>query len=313
MKESKSDLPLISVVLCTYNGERFLQKQLRSIEEQTYPNLEVIISDDASADGTKVILSKYEKCAGFKVFYQAENLGYIKNFAFALNKANGAFIALCDQDDVWLPHKIETLFQYFGNEWLVYSDSLLVNENGESLGKKLSSIRNMYSGRETKGFFLFNVVWGHALMMRRELLSAALPIPEDIPHDIWLAYKAATITGIKYCDQVLTHYRQHQNTYTQTLLPKYVQTRTLSKRFEYYLKQLYWIGVLKKHAQPAEQQFYNTLHEFFLQKEKGSFSYPLFFFLLKHQLSLFRFSKKNFISRLIYIRKLARGERQQIS
>ena len=238
MRESKSDLPLISVVLCTFNGERFLQEQLRSIEEQTYPNLEVIISDDASTDSTKDILNEYEKCLGFKVFYQDENLGYIKNFAFALSKANGAFIALCDQDDVWLPHKIETLFQRFENEWLVYSDSLLVNDNGESLSKKLSSIRNMYSGRETKGFFLFNVVWGHALMMRRELLSTALPIPEGIPHDIWLAYKAATITGIKYCDQVLTHYRQHQNTCTQTLLPKNVQTRTLSKRFQDYLKQL---------------------------------------------------------------------------
>jgi glycosyltransferase involved in cell wall biosynthesis len=313
MRESKSDLPLISVVLCTYNGERFLLEQLRSIEEQTYPTLEIIISDDASTDGTKDILSKYEKCAGFKVFYQAENLGYIKNFEFALNKANGAFIALCDQDDVWLPHKIETLFKCFENEWLVYSDSLLVNEYGESLGKKLSSIRNMYSGRETKSFFLFNVVWGHALMIRREILSTALPIPEGIPHDIWLAYKAATITGIKYCDQVLTHYRQHQNTYTQTLLPKNLQTRTLSKRFQYYLKQLYWIEVLKKNAQSAEQQFYDSLHRLFLQKENGSFSYPLFFFLLKYQLSLFRFSKKNFISRLIYIRKLARGERQQIS
>lgn len=310
MKERNSDFPLISVVLCTYNGERFLQEQLRSIEEQTYPNLEVIISDDASADGTKDILSAYEKSAGFKVFYQVENLGYIKNFAFALSKANGAFITLCDQDDVWLPHKIETLFQCFENEWLVYSDSLLVNENGESLGKKISSIRNMYSGRETKGLFLFNVVWGHALMMRRELLSTALPIPEGIPHDIWLAYKAATITGIKYCEQVLTHYRQHQNTYTQTLLPKNVKTRTLSKRFQDYLKQLYWIEVLKKNAQPAEQQFYNTLHRLFVQKEKGSFCYSLFFFLLKHQLSIYRFSKKKFFSRLIYIFKLARGEKR---
>ena len=80
MRESKSDLPLISVVLCTFNGERFLQEQLRSIEEQTYPNLEVIISDDASTDSTKDILNEYEKCLGFKVFYQDENLGYIKNF-----------------------------------------------------------------------------------------------------------------------------------------------------------------------------------------------------------------------------------------
>ena len=167
----------------------------------------------------------------------------------------------------------------------------------------------MYSGKNSKGFFLYNVAWGHAIMMRKNLLEYALPIPDSIPHDIWFAYKATTITGIKYCDRVLTYYRQHERAYTNTLLPKQVKTRTRSKRFEYFLKQLHWLSVMKEHASEAEWRFYNSFYTLFRQKEKGKFNFSLFLFAVKQQRELYRFSRKNFISRLIDIRKIARGEK----
>jgi glycosyltransferase involved in cell wall biosynthesis len=309
MKSKSTSTPLISIVLCTYNGELYLNHQLESVLNQTYTNLEIIISDDASTDATKNILKEYEGKERLKIYYQKENLGYIKNFVFALNQSNGEFIALSDQDDIWLPDKIETLYNLFEEELLVYSNSLLIDNNGKSMHLKLSDLRNMYSGRNSKGFFLFNIVWGHALMMRKELLKYALPIPESIPHDIWFAYKATTLTGIKYCNKVLTHYRQHQDAYTNTLLPKNVKTRTMSKRFEYYLKQLHWLFVMKEHASNEEREFYCTFYNLFRKKEKGKYRFSLFFFAIKHQHELYRFSKKNFISRLIDIRKIARGEK----
>jgi glycosyltransferase involved in cell wall biosynthesis len=301
------NLPLISIVLCTYNGELFLREQLDSLLAQTYPNLEIIISDDASTDGTIDILKTYATNKAIRLYLNEENKGYIQNFSFALGHANGAYISLCDQDDIWLPHKIETLHTCFGDELLVYSDSLLINDKGISIGKKLSDIRAMYSGKDTKSFFLYNVVWGHALMIRRELLADALPIPDAIPHDIWLAYKAATISGIKYCDAVLTRYRQHAGAFTQTLLPKHIN-RSRNKRFEDYQVKLYWLSVMQEHAADDEAEFYKEFLALYKRKEERKYNYALFFFMLKHQHELYRFSKKNFISRLIDIRKWARSE-----
>ena len=308
--EQQITQPLVTIVLCTYNGALYLEQQLNSITSQTYTNLEVIISDDASSDDTVRILKEFEHRKGFKIYYQEENLGYIKNFAFALSKASGDFIALSDQDDIWLPHKIETLLHCFGKELLVYSDSLLVDDTGRSMLRKISDIRKMYTGNNSKGFFLFNVVWGHALMMRRELLQYALPIPEAVPHDIWFAFKAATISGIRYCDEVLTHYRQHSHSYTTTLLPRHVQTRTISKRYQDYLKQLHWLSIMKEHAPAPEQDFYQTFYQLFRKKEEGKYCFSLLLFALSHQKDLYRFSKKNFMSRLIDIRKMARGEKK---
>ena len=312
METVTTNHPLISIVLCTYNGELYLEEQLNSILNQTYPNIEVIVSDDASTDATKRILKEYEQRNKFKIYYQPTNLGYIHNFAFALSKANGAFIALSDQDDIWQPNKIETLHGCFEEaDLLVYSNSLLIDESGNSMQKKLSDIRNMYSGRNTKSFFLFNVVWGHALMIHRRLLQHVLPIPTSIPHDIWFAYKAASISGIRYCDQVLTHYRQHQKAYTTTLMPKNVQTRTMTKRYKDYLKQLHWLAVMKAHSSSEEKAFYEQFYRLFKEKERGKFSMPLFLFGVKNQHELYRFSKKNIVSRLIDLRKMARGENPQ--
>src|SRR6478609_835146 len=138
--------PLISIVLCSYNGAKFIDEQIQSLLQQTYPNLEIIISDDASTDGTQAILKKYKTHPAFKIFLQQTNLGPIKNVAFALQQAIGSFIAFCDQDDIWLPQKIETLHAQIGDDLLVYCDSELVDEHGQSLHKKISDVRNMYTG-----------------------------------------------------------------------------------------------------------------------------------------------------------------------
>src|SRR5687767_14186749 len=125
--------PLVSVVLCTWNGDRFLKEQVDSILSQTYENFELVISDDASTDGTKEILKAYEAHPKTKIFYQENNIGLIKNFAFATEKSKGNFIAYSDQDDVWLKNKLEKLVSSIGDSALVYSDSLLTDENGKSL------------------------------------------------------------------------------------------------------------------------------------------------------------------------------------
>lgn len=274
---------------------------------QNWANLEIIISDDASTDSTRAILASYRGDTRFRIFLQEKNLGAVGNFDFAVRQAKGDFIAFSDQDDAWLSEKISTLYHAIGDAWLVYSDSLLVDEHGNSLDKQLSGLRNMYTGRDTSGFVFSNVVWGHAMMISRLLLEKALPIPDAVPHDIWFAATAASQTGIRYVDAVLTHYRQHSHTVTTTIAQK-ATARPKEKRYHDFENKLRWIRLLHLHAAPSLQPFFARLEKLYAEKSKGRFVWPLFFFLLKHQHQLFRFTRKKYISRVIEIRKLSRGE-----
>jgi Glycosyltransferases involved in cell wall biogenesis len=299
--------PLISVVLCSYNGADFLKEQIDSLLNQSWKPLEIIISDDGSTDQTRDILLSYKNHPNIQLFFQDKNLGPIKNVEFALGKTKGDFIAFSDQDDIWKPEKVESLFGSMNQSLLVYSDSELVNEKGEPLNKKLSDLRHMYSGSDSKGFVFSNVVWGHAMMIKRELLQYALPIPENIPHDIWFAYAATVHGGIFYLDKVLTEYRQHSKTHTITLATA-TPTRSRKKRYQDFEKQLHWIQVMKDHAAKNELIFYDELYQLYEKKQNGKYNLKLFSFLLKHHKELFRFKRKSFTSNLIEITKLSRGE-----
>ncbi len=300
--------PLISIVLCTYNGERFLEEQVRSLLQQTYPNVEIIISDDASVDSTPLLLQQYENIPSVQLFFQEKNLGPIKNVEFAINQTRGEFIAFSDQDDIWLPEKIEKLYRAIGKSWLVYSDSELVDDEGNSLHKKLSGLRRMYSGDKTKGFVFSNVVWGHTMLINRQLLKESIPIPQQIPHDIWMGFKAATITGITYLDEVLAKYRMHTATVTKTIAAT-AKPRSSARRYADFKNKLYWIGVMRDHERPQEKGFYNQLYELYSGKEKGRFNWKLFWFLLRYQKELFLFTRKRWTSRVVELWKQARGER----
>jgi len=300
--------PLISILLCSYNGERFIKEQIDSLLSQTYSDLEIIISDDLSTDRTRDILAQYRGEGRIKLFLQTENLGQSKNFEFALQQATGEFIAFADQDDIWVPEKINTMLDHQGPEWLIYSNSILISEEGEYLGKKIADLRKMYSGNRTIGFVFSNVVWGHAMMIKRNLLPQIFPIPQDIPHDIWIAYKATVATGIKYIDIPLTKYRQHSGTVTRTIAAK-AESRSGSKRYRDFKKQLNWIRVMKENASVKEESFYVQLYHHYSKKENGNYNWPLFFFLMKHRSELFMFTRKKWLSQAIEIFKQARGEK----
>jgi glycosyltransferase involved in cell wall biosynthesis len=298
--------PLISIVLCSYNGERFIKEQIDSILSQTYSNIEIIISDDASTDATPQILQEYKTHQKIKLFFQSQNLGSPKNFEFTLKQTIGEFIAYSDQDDIWLPQKIEKLYKGIEDKSLIYSDSELVDESGNKLNKKISDLRDMYSGHQTKGFIFSNAVWGHALMINSKILPAVLPTPEGIPHDIWTAFIATTITGIKYLDQPLTLYRQHASTATKTIAEK-AKKRKMSKRFADFEKQLYWIGVMRDHERPEQKKFYSELYDLYDKKRNGKYVWPLFSFLMKHRQELFMYTKKKWSSQIVEIFKQAKG------
>jgi hypothetical protein len=190
---------------------------------------------------------------------------------------------------------------------LVYSDSILIDEEGQSLQKNLSQLRKMGEVTDTRGFIFSNVVWGHAMLINRQLIPYVLPIPSGIPHDIWFAAKATSLTGIKFVNEPLTLYRQHPQTVTTTIAQK-ANARPHERRYKDFEEKLHWIEVLKNN-ETVFPSFYEELYLLFSQKANGSFVWNLFFLLMKYECQLFQFTNKHLLSRMIEIRKLSRGER----
>lgn len=202
----------MSVALATYNGGRFLREQLDSIYAQTWPNIEVIVCDDSSSDDTVAILEEYRQSHDLRYEVNDRNLGFVRNFERVLSRCSGSFIALADQDDVWLPEKIEKLLGSIGTASLIYSDAFLVDEDGVVLPGSLVSTSGVrpVNGKEFEYFVCNACVTGCTALFRRELLDVALPIPSyETYHDWWLAVVASRLNGVVYLDARLTKYRQH--------------------------------------------------------------------------------------------------------
>ncbi len=176
--------PRISVLLAVLNGAPFLLQQLNSISEQSLLPDELIVCDDASTDDSWDILQRYAATAPFEVkLLKNENtIGYTHNFVRCLEMAQGEIIFFCDQDDVWLPKKIEAVVQKMESQshtLLVIHDGKLVDENLMWHGAyKLEQVKTLYA---TDRF-----VSGSLTAIRQSLARLALPIPEPIRHDAWI-------------------------------------------------------------------------------------------------------------------------------
>ncbi len=113
--------------MATYNGEEYVAEQIQSILSQLEQNDEIIISDDGSCDNTLNIILQFED-ARIKLFHN-KNHGLIHNFENALKNAIGDYVFLCDQDDIWLPHKVSEMFDALQLYDLVVSDCTVVDKN----------------------------------------------------------------------------------------------------------------------------------------------------------------------------------------
>lgn len=200
---------LVSVAMTTYNGATYLRQQLDSIFNQTYPNIEVVVSDDCSSDGTVGILEEY---GDLKVTVNDENLGFVKNFEKALSACCGDYVALADQDDLWRPEKIEVLVEKIGDCSLICSDADLIDGKGAQFGPSFMELSGFRaeSGRPFESLLFNNFVTGCTTLCTRELVEKALPFPEHLLyHDWWLGLLATRMGGIEYLPDRLIQYRQH--------------------------------------------------------------------------------------------------------
>ncbi len=208
----KINTPLVSVAMATYNGAKYVTEQLNSILNQSYKNIEIVITDDASTDNTLEIIKKLQlNHPQIKLFTNAENSGVNKTFESSFKNCSGNFIAIADQDDIWNENKIELLLNNIDSEDAIYSNSELVDKLGNSLKVTTSQSMKMQSYYSGIPFLMGNCIPGHSILMRRSFLINILPIPEAIMFDRWISFCAAGNNGIKYLDAALVKYRQHDN------------------------------------------------------------------------------------------------------
>lgn len=218
---------MISIALCTYNGERFLQEQLDSIARQTLLPDELVVCDDCSADKTLEILKSYKARVPFAVHIHRNenNLGTIKNFEKAVQLCIGDIIAFCDQDDVWKPEKLQKIQEAFGEHpdaGYVFTDAEIVDETldphdydyslWESYGFTGPLIKKYISDQ----FFCLKTryfVTGATMALRSKFKEFTMPYPTDRRwiHDGWnaLILSAVGAYGVPMSGKLIL-YRQHK-------------------------------------------------------------------------------------------------------
>lgn len=211
--------PLVSIAMCTYNGAAYLKEQLDSIIHQTYSNLEIVIVDDGSADNTVQIINGYRQKDNRIRFYQNEtNLGYNKNFEKACQLTTGNYIAISDQDDIWVLHKVETMMANWNKEAVfVYSISKEFFGETPTEGDGSKPIR-YYKGSIPAKLAFDSPIHGHACMFQRSLLIDALPFPEKVYYDWWLSMIASATNKVSCIKETLTHHRIRAGNSSRTLL-----------------------------------------------------------------------------------------------
>lgn len=211
---------MVSIVMATYNGEKYLRQQLDSILQQTYQHFELIVVDDASTDKTLSILNEYAALDDrIHVFPAEKNLGLVANFERGLKLAKGDFIALSDQDDIFRKDKIERLLnalKYHPDCDLVVSDLSLIDEENNEFALSMRRYQGLKprQGKPFRRLLHSNFATGCAMMFRRRLLELAIPFPPDCMfHDWWLAVVASSTKGggIYLVKEPLTAYRQHSS------------------------------------------------------------------------------------------------------
>jgi len=220
------DVPEIDILIATYNGSKHIVQQLESIEKQaTNFTFRVIVADDCSKDDTVRKVREYWQGIGkeeINVIYlnTGENRGVIRNFEFLINQSQAPYLMFSDQDDVWLPEKIELSVgkireleqRYVAQPILVHTDRCVVDQNLEILNASMLSELKATEDLSLHEGLLANVAAGCTMAFNRRLAELSIPFPPvTYMHDWWL-FLVAKCYGVSYCLKESTLlYRQHGN------------------------------------------------------------------------------------------------------
>lgn len=201
----------ISVCMASYNGQAYIRQQIESILSQLGADDELVVVDDASTDGTAGVVSSHED-PRIRLIRQPVNVGYTRNFERALREARGKYIILSDQDDIWLPGRVEAAMDALRDSDYVLTNCKTTNENLEVIRE------SWFEDFAIQGGFvrqLFRSRYlGCCAAFRAEILPAILPFPprpDLVEHDTWIASVAELYFRVRLVDEPLILYRRHSS------------------------------------------------------------------------------------------------------
>jgi len=206
------------VCIAAYQGLRYIGPQLSSILEQLSDQDEVVLVDDSSTDGTYAQLGEIQD-PRLTVLQNASNEGVLRSFEKALSHCSGEIVFLSDQDDLWLPKKVETILNAFASDpdlTLVASDAIIIDEDGNKIGDSFYAKRGEFRAGLWSNL-LIGKFHGCTMAFRSSLLRCVLPFPRDtrVHHDTWIGCMNAVAGGnTQYISEPLVAYRRHSTNVT---------------------------------------------------------------------------------------------------
>lgn len=217
---------MVSVAMCTYNGETYLTEQLESIAKQTRQVDELVVCDDGSTDQTIPILERFAGSVSFpvRIHVNGSNLGSTRNFEKCLLLCAGDTMVLCDQDDVWRQDRVQRLCDYlqthpyhdavFSNADLIDDDGALIPDRKlwDNFGFDTEKQQTWRSGKANEILFQSYIVTGATLAIRKNVLDRLAPFPTHLGpyiHDAWMAIALGVLNKIGFVDDTLISYRVH--------------------------------------------------------------------------------------------------------
>jgi glycosyltransferase involved in cell wall biosynthesis len=268
----------ISVAMATYNGGKYLAEQLDSILSQTLIPAEIIVCDDQSTDNTPEILEEYRRRGLLKYYINDQRLGFIRNFKKAVSLCKpGNYVALSDQDDIWLPSKLSLAAQYIKNidetdsPAMVYSDLILVDQNknliNPSFRSELGQGGYIYC-LETLFFGCF--VNGCTMLMNPAMSSYFSTIPDQgaLNHDTWISMIAYTFGKADIIPEPQIYYRSHGNNATE--VGGFKKKRRLNRLFSEIVHSFKRNDLFEDQISFASE-FYNTFQDRLSTEQKALF------------------------------------------
>lgn len=208
----------VSVIVCTFNGEKYIVEQLNSILDQSIQPDEIIVVDDNSTDNTyELIKSCYLDNPKIKIYKNDINKGVVKNFEKALLISKGKYIFFSDQDDIWMRNKIEEVlkaFKYYDAD-MVCHDALIVDKHlkilNNSLHKKVGLTFRENKLQQFDSLLYNNKITGCCMAINNKLKNKVIPFSKNVLHDQWISLIAIQEGNIFCIDDKLVLYRQHDN------------------------------------------------------------------------------------------------------
>ncbi len=233
--------PLVSVIICVYNGESYLALTLDSVLSQTYTNIELLIVNDGSRDGSQKIIEEYAARDARIRWFSRENYGLpaCRNFAFA--SANGEWIAVIDQDDLCYPERIEKQLAIAANypsAALIFCDTDYIDESGNVIGSHLKSfvLPNDFIPKKKagnllliKGCFLDSEAW----FFKKCVASSLEPLIESLRYACDYEYfiRIGLNFDFAYTRDTLAAWRIHPAQESATNKKRFFEHRLVLKRY----------------------------------------------------------------------------------